>query len=602
MEKKLKQIFDGQFFDSAPINIAIINRNYEVIAANAHFERYFGKWQGRICSEVCKKIDIHCAKCQADDVFENGIPRSAEEQGINADGRPCHYIVHHIPLRDDDGQINNVVNLSMDVTESSIWQREYNLLFDKVPCYIAVINQDYRVIRANEKYRESFGDARGKFCYQAYNNQSIPCKNCPGMKTFADGKDYSSTVIGHESGWDKNYYLMHTAPLKYSNGKPKLIIEIATDISEINKLQEQIRQSHDFYTSIIQEVSDGVVVLDQKGKTKIFNQAARQILEWNYGRKPGSQKILHLLPDSFNGIPDENGVICPEKDAAIITSNDEHVPVRFKAFELKSKKITLGRAAFIQNMKNIKDIEKTALTMERNYAISPAIASFTEIMKQLMGEIEQGAKNARNGIANKNNSEMNEGLAKVKDTYDKANMIISEFAALTIAKRPRLTFLHPNILAGGVIGLYSEDAHSKGIDLRSGLSEDVGPILFDPSGIEICMSNIISNAFDAVLRSDRNNKEITISTYEVNGRVFIEIADNGVGIEKDSLDTIFETMHSSKNESGVGFGLLIANKIVKEHGGDISITSEIDSGTKATISFSRAKLELIAEESRELSE
>ena len=52
--------------------------------------------------------------------------------------------------------------MTTDLTETRSWQREYELLFDRMPCPAFVVDRSYRLTRANEKFREMFGDPGGE--------------------------------------------------------------------------------------------------------------------------------------------------------------------------------------------------------------------------------------------------------------------------------------------------------------------------------------------------------------------------------------------------------------------------------------------------------
>jgi len=65
----------------------------------------------------------------------------------------------------------------------------------------------------------------------------------------------------------------------------------------------------------------------------------------------------------------------------------------------------------------------------------------------------------------------------------------------------------------------------------------------------------------------------------------IVIEDNGIGIPKSQLTTIFSLFESTKGNRGTGLGLPVSQKIVREHGGEISVSSIVDQGTTFTISL-----------------
>ncbi len=93
--------------------------------------------------------------------------------------------------------------------------------------------------------------------------------------------------------------------------------------------------------------------------------------------------------------------------------------------------------------------------------------------------------------------------------------------------------------------------------------------------------NIIKNSCDAMPEGG----DITLSTKRVDNSVNIIIRDKGIGIPLSLLEKIFEPFVSHGKKEGVGLGLSIAKKIIEEHGGKISVQSEIGEGTSLTITL-----------------
>ena len=112
-------------------------------------------------------------------------------------------------------------------------------------------------------------------------------------------------------------------------------------------------------------------------------------------------------------------------------------------------------------------------------------------------------------------------------------------------------------------------------------SENLPKIKGNFQQIEQVIINLISNACHAL---ENRNKEINISTVFDHNSVLITVQDEGTGISPEDLKYIMDPFFTTKRDSGgTGLGLSISYNIVKAHGGELIINSEVGKGTTATI-------------------
>jgi PAS domain S-box-containing protein len=248
--EKIRNGYDGldwihqELFRQIPFNAAVIDREFNIVEANHSFRGYFGPWKGKKCYQAYKKANRPCAHCSALAAFDKGQSSVIDELGIDLRGRPAHYVVHITPLRKKGSKrIDYVLEMSTDVTETKHWQKEFQLLFDRVPCYITVIDRDYRITRANESFREEFGDVEQRFCYEVYKKRDSKCIKCPAAQTFRDGKVHKSEQTGINVEGKKTHYIVTTTPLSRGENKVEHVIEISTDITELKHLESEMLEA-----------------------------------------------------------------------------------------------------------------------------------------------------------------------------------------------------------------------------------------------------------------------------------------------------------------------------------------------------------------------
>ena len=111
-------------------------------------------------------------------------------------------MVNTAPIRNQNGDVELVVEISADITEVKRLQEQldrsqqrYQQLFDEVPCYISVQDRHLRLTAANRRFKEDFDTEYGAFCYEVYKHRTEPCPNCPVIKTFEDDRSHQTEMV-----------------------------------------------------------------------------------------------------------------------------------------------------------------------------------------------------------------------------------------------------------------------------------------------------------------------------------------------------------------------------------------------------------------------
>ncbi len=126
----------------------------------------------------------------------------------------------------------------------------------------------------------------------------------------------------------------------------------------------------------------------------------------------------------------------------------------------------------------------------------------------------------------------------------------------------------------------------KEIKIKKNLNKDIPEFSFDSSQMEEVISNIVTNAIQAIPKKGTVN----ISTISEDSKIIVEISDNGNGIAKENLSKIFMPFYSSKEYGkGTGLGLSIAKRMINEHNGEILVESKVGKGTKFRLVFPVSK-------------
>jgi PAS domain S-box-containing protein len=112
-------------------------------------------------------------------------------------------------------------------------------LFDHVPLAICVVDQRFRIVEANDRFAELYGEWRGHFCYEVYKGRNERCARCGAAKTFRDGKTRQREEEGVDRQGNATHYVVNIVPVVRDNGDVPYVIEMSRDIAELKTLQRQ---------------------------------------------------------------------------------------------------------------------------------------------------------------------------------------------------------------------------------------------------------------------------------------------------------------------------------------------------------------------------
>ena len=172
-------------------------------------------------------------------------------------------------------------------------------------------------------------------------------------------------------------------------------------------------------------------------------------------------------------------------------------------------------------------------------------------------------------------------LDVVSEEVDRINKIAVDFLFAVKPMKVNLAICNVNDIVKKTVSVVSAELKEKGIAFKQHLAVSLPKVLADSSLIQQSILNLINNAMQA-MPEDRKDPAITVSTFMENDMVKISVADNGCGMTEEQMSKIFEPYYTTKS-SGTGLGLTVLFKIMKQHEGDVTVSSTPGVGSEFTL-------------------
>ncbi len=165
-------------------------------------------------------------------------------------------------------------------------------------------------------------------------------------------------------------------------------------------------------------------------------------------------------------------------------------------------------------------------------------------------------------------------IGTVEAEVRRLQKILEEFLSFARAPEPKLIPVDLDLRLGQVVDFHAAAMHERGISLRF-YPGNVGLVPIDWDHLQAAVVNLLRNAGDAMT----SGGEILVSSLREGDDVLVRVIDTGDGIPAAVQPRIFDPYFSTK-KTGTGLGLPTVRRVVEEHGGSLTFTSDVGKGTQ----------------------
>ncbi len=345
----------------------------------------------------------------------------------------------------------------------------------------------------------------------------------------------------------------------------------------------RLAQEKGLLETIFQSIQEGVMVIDGSGKLNYANKVAGHLLGFNTDEAEGRHVSTYLRDLDWDLILRfDEGERSKLVSREIEITYPEH---RFVNFYIVPLALTVngqkGAVVILRDVTHDRRHEESVVESERINAVKLLAAgvaheignplnALTIHLQLLSRAIKKGGKDQKENLA--------ELVDVARNEVARLDRIITQFLRAIRPAKPQLVLSRIDNLLKETLTLLKQDILNRKIDVDIKCPEQLPRIKVDRSQIKQAFFNLIKNAFEAM--PDGGVLSIILSSTD--RYLAVSFRDTGIGIKPEDFGHIFEPYQSTK-PGGSGLGLMIVQRIVQDHGGQIEVVSKPDSGASFTI-------------------
>ena len=231
--------------------------------------------------------------------------------------------------------------------------------------------------------------------------------------------------------------------------------------------------------------------------------------------------------------------------------------------------------------------QEAFLQAERFAAMGQTVTVLSHHIKNILQGMKGGGYLIAEGLRDGNSSMAMEGWSVVERNQSRIYELVTDMLSFSRDRIPELTSADLNQLCADVSELARMRAQESSVHFTWQPGDDLPEAIFDKESIHRAVLNIVSNAIDAVHQTDGGAVVLQAGYDPDKDMMLVAVSDNGPGIPAEQKDLVFNVFESSKGSRGTGIGLPVSLKIIREHGGRITIDTEPGAGTRFVLSWPR---------------
>jgi PAS domain S-box-containing protein len=371
---------------------------------------------------------------------------------------------------------------------------------------------------------------------------------------------------------------------------------INLDITERKRIENELRETNEFFMNLIESSVDGIIAADMNGNIFVFNKGAEALTGHTAEEVIGKIHITQIYPEGVAKeimkklrSPEYGGVgkFIPSQ-LNVLNKYGEEIPIQLSAVliydeaakEIASVGIFTDLRARINMEKRLQETHLQLVSSEKMASLGKLAAGIAHEINNPLGGILIYASLMAEDLPEDDTKRGD--LARIVQETSRCKDIVKSLLEFARQTEPKMEPTDINRAITDGLFFLENQALFHNIKIIKKLDPFLPFIRGNASQLKQVLINIIVNAAEAM----HGNGTLTITSYPFPDRksITLEFTDTGEGIPEENLTRIFDPFFTTKEVGkGTGLGLATSYGIVEDHGGRISVKSKVGEGTTFTI-------------------
>jgi len=367
---------------------------------------------------------------------------------------------------------------------------------------------------------------------------------------------------------------------------------------EVQNYFLRLAQEKGFLETVFNAIQEGIIVTDSKGRITYLNDAACELFGLEAGDAIGKRLDERMRGLDWESLTQSGGPVSRDMEIFYPANrfiNFYIVPLMIEHRDsaaadalpgpprsaIAATGEQVGHAMILRDITESRRSAQQTLESERLNALTLLAAGVAHEIGNPLNSLHihlQLMERKVRKLKGEARQELQESIDVARAEIGRLDSIVTQFLR---AIRPSKPQLHPesvNAIVNEAVRFFAPEIQDRDVVVEQELRSDLPLLQLDRDQVKQAFYNVIKNSFEAMKRRGI----LRIRTDMDDTHVLISFIDTGGGMSPENLSRVFEPYFTTKS-SGTGLGLLIVRRIVREHGGELSIESSQGKGLTLTI-------------------